>query len=223
MLRIDVSPATSRASPPSGVLPDQLSGVVLRPSIAVGPPVTTVRCRCPRWRWPGSVTRPPRLAGRFPSVATELLALPALRGAWAIRQLAVENPTSRRIRQYRHGFSYARSASMMDETLASRFLGPMEAVTKLQHTSLKERTKLDTTVCQEGMPASLRSRARCPSLCCQSTERDEEREKKTEKRRKKTCKSVTVVSFCGPHFLIFKKYVTILTEMVGVSFEVLLK
>ena len=49
------------------------------------------------------------------------------------------------------------------------FLEPLEAVTRMKHKSLEERTKLDTTLCQEGMSGSLRSRAQCPCLCCQST------------------------------------------------------
>ena len=50
----------------------------------------------------------------------------------------------------------------------------MEAVTRNKHKSLKERTKLDTTMCQDGMTGSLRSRARCPCLPprdCTSLER----------------------------------------------------
>ena len=42
-------------------------------------------------------------------------------------------------------------------------------VTRTKRKSLKERTKLDTTMCQEGMSGSPRSRAQCPYLCCQST------------------------------------------------------
>ena len=49
------------------------------------------------------------------------------------------------------------------------FLEPMEVVTRIKQKSLKERAKLNTTMCQEGMSGSLESRAQCPCLCCQST------------------------------------------------------
>ena len=66
------------------------------------------------------MTRSPvRLVGGSPSsVAIERPTLPSSAAcAWAIRQLTVENAIRRRICQYRHGFSYARSATMMDDTL----------------------------------------------------------------------------------------------------------
>ena len=43
---------------------------------------------------------------------------------WTVRQLTVENAIRRRICQYRHGFSYARSATMMDDTLIIVSLEP---------------------------------------------------------------------------------------------------
>ena len=88
--------------------------------------------------------------------------------AWAIRQLSVEDAIRRRISQYRHAIGYARSATMTDGSLTI-FLEPMEVVTRIKHESLKERTKPDTTMCQEGMSGSLRSRVQCPYLYCQST------------------------------------------------------
>ena len=47
----------------------------------------------------------------------------------------------------------------------------------MKHKSLKDRTKLDTIMCQEGVSGSLRSRARCPCLCCQSTAADAQRKR----------------------------------------------
>ena len=41
---------------------------------------------------------------------------------WAIRQLAFESPIRRKIRQYRHAFGYARSATMTDGSLPIVFL-----------------------------------------------------------------------------------------------------
>ena len=54
-----------------------------------------------------------RLVTRAPtSVAIELQTLPALQPSVAIRQLTVEDAMRRRICQYRHGLSYAGSATM---------------------------------------------------------------------------------------------------------------
>ena len=62
-----------------------------------------------------------RLAAGTPSFLTvESPILPVLR-PWAIRQLTVEGAIRGRIYQYRHGFSYARSRTMMDETLIATF------------------------------------------------------------------------------------------------------
>ena len=47
------------------------------------------------------------------------------------------------------------------------------AVSRMKHESLRARTKLNTTKCQEGMSRSLKSRAQCPCLYCQSTKREE--------------------------------------------------
>ena len=61
--------------------------------------------------------------------------------AWAIRHLAVEEAIRRRIRQCRHGYGYARSATMTGWISDTCFLEPMEEVTRSKHKSLKERTK----------------------------------------------------------------------------------
>ena len=47
------------------------------------------------------------------------------------------------------------------------------AVSRMKHESLRARTKLNTTKCQKGMSRSLKSRAQCPCLYCQSTKREE--------------------------------------------------
>ena len=62
-----------------------------------------------------------RLAAGTPSFLTvESPILPVLRPL-AIRQLTVEGAIRGKIYQYRHGFSYARSGTMMDETLIATF------------------------------------------------------------------------------------------------------
>ena len=45
----------------------------------------------------------------------------------------------------------------------------MEAVTQINRKSLRAHTKLDTTMCPDGMSGRLRSRAQCPSLYHRST------------------------------------------------------
>ena len=111
-------------------------------------------------------------------VAIELPFPPVLQRAWAIRQLAVGDAIRRKIRQHRHGFSYARSATMTGENSDNCFLEPMEAVAHMNQKTLRAQTKLDTTMCPEGMSGSRRSRARCPSLCHRSTNWLEKKERK---------------------------------------------
>ena len=60
--------------------------------------------------------------------------------AWAIRQVAVEDAFRRKIRQYRHGFGYARSATMMDGSLTIVILSATEVVTRTQ---VAERTHIN--------------------------------------------------------------------------------
>ena len=49
---------------------------------------------------------------------------------------------------------------MTSGTLTTVLHEPMEVVTRIKHRSLKERTKLDTTMCQEGMSGE--SQESCP-------------------------------------------------------------
>ena len=61
---------------------------------------------------------------------------------WAFRQLAVGDAIRRRIFQYRHGFGYARSATMMDDTLTSLSLEPMKMVHKTQSQVIESNWKV---------------------------------------------------------------------------------
>ena len=74
-----------------------------------------------------------RLVAKNPSsVAIELLTLPVLQPCVGNTSIhPVENAMCRKLCQYRHGFSYARSATMMDDTLTIVFLEPMKMVTIL--------------------------------------------------------------------------------------------
>ena len=87
--------------------------------------------------------------------------------AWAIRQLTVEYAIRRRISRYRHGFSHARSATMMDDTLIIVSLEPMKMVTKLKRKSLRAPGKVETPQCARKETGSLKSRpsARLCVMC----------------------------------------------------------
>ena len=54
---------------------------------------------------------------------------------WAIRQLTVQDAIRHRICQYRHGFSCACSAALMDDTLTIISLKPVKMVTQLNRKS----------------------------------------------------------------------------------------
>ena len=84
------------------------------------------------------------------------------RRSWAVGQLAVQNIIRGRIRQYRHGCNYGRSAPMMGDTLTTISLKATEMVTKLTRKSLKARHKMDHR-------GQLMIRSQCPFLCRMST------------------------------------------------------
>ena len=81
------------------------------------------------------------------------------RRPWAIRQLTVEDAMRRGICQDRRGFSYARSASMMDNTLT---IVSLEMVKKLNRRSLRGIRKVGTPQCTRKESGCLRSRPQCP-------------------------------------------------------------
>ena len=117
------------AQAPQGVccLTSSSGKVVLRPSIAVGfPSRRFLSCSDSQRRWPSSGTTwfPAQLVeeSSSSSVALSCQFSQYCHCAWAIRQLAVEEVIRRGIRQYLHGFSYARSATMTDETLTTVLL-----------------------------------------------------------------------------------------------------
>ena len=56
-------------------------------------------------------------------------------------------------------------------------------VTQVNRESLGARAQLGTTLCLERKSGSCRSRAQCPSVCCQSTARDSERQTETDRDR----------------------------------------
>ena len=69
---------------------------------------------------------------------------------------------------------------MTDETLTTVLLLSDE-VTQVNRESLGARAQLGTTLCPERKSRSRRSRAQCPSLCCQSTKVERERERERER------------------------------------------
>ena len=185
--------AISRATPTSDVLPDQLFGKSRSPpSIAVDFPLHgSVSCSCSQKRWPGSaVTRSlVRFAAGTPSF------------------VAIESPTlsiRRKICQYRHGFSHARSATMMDDPLTILQLEPMRMVTKLSRKPLraleksghhKERTRKS----QESFTVPV-----CVSHVTRKRERERGREKKKTRRETGTQSQrsdlLKAISMCpAPH------------------------
>ena len=89
--------------------------------------------------------------------------------AWAIRQLTVEDAIRRRICQYQHGFTYARSAAMMDDTLTILSLEPKKMVSKTQSQVAESTREVGSPQCARKESGSLRSRSQCPSLCRMST------------------------------------------------------
>ena len=124
--------ATSRANPPSGALG--------RPALRAGSfsvlQMQSASCRIDPClvHVVNSVDRVLRYHGLlFGTLQRPHHLLPSSRQltqycsrSWAFRQLAVGDATRRRIRQYRHGFSHARSTTMMDEALTIVLLEPWQ-------------------------------------------------------------------------------------------------
>ena len=93
----------------------------------------SVSCSYSQWPWPDSVmTRSlvRLVAGITSSVATEPPFLPALQPSAGNPPTHGDDAIRRRIRQHRYGFSYARSATMMDDTLTAISHDPIKMVTK---------------------------------------------------------------------------------------------
>ena len=130
------------------------SRVTLRRSIAVDfLSYRSVSCSCSQQRWPGSLMT--RSLARLVAETHHLLPLSCQLSQhcsrpWEIRQLTVEDVIRRRVCQHRHGFSYARSATMMDDTLTIVSLEPVKMVTT--QSQITESTKKVWT-------------PQCPSMC----------------------------------------------------------
>ena len=119
--------------------------VALRPPVAVDVPLhRSGSCSCSQKRWSGSALSRSLVrlaAGKPSSVAIELLLSQHCSRPWAIRQLTVENAIRRRICQYRHGFSYASSATVKDDTLIIVSLEPVRMVTQINRKPLRAQEK----------------------------------------------------------------------------------
>ena len=129
MLRVDICQPCGDPSrkPPRRAFLDQLSGrVVLRPSIEVASR-RVASCLAQILKGVGQVLGrrgflPNLLKSPHHRLPLSCQCSQYCHCAWAICQLVVENIIRRRIRQYRHGLSYARSATMTDETLTTVLL-----------------------------------------------------------------------------------------------------
>ena len=112
----------SRANPPSGVLPDQLLGWSRSPPINRSRfPVASIRVLL---IFSIALARLCEETGPHHLLPLSCQLSQHCSRAWAIRQLTVEGAIRRRICHYQHGLSYARSATMMDDTLIIVLLEP---------------------------------------------------------------------------------------------------